>query len=58
MSELEKGAFQAVNSCLKIGADDKVVVVTDVHTMDNAVAVMNEAKKKTNITWSPQVWLI
>lgn len=44
---MQEGAKQAVDVCLKIGKNDKVVITTDVKTMDIGASLMDQAKERT-----------
>jgi len=44
---LKEGAKQAIDVCLNIRPEDRLIIVTDVQTMDVAAALMEQAKEHT-----------
>ena len=47
MNKIEFGAHQAVNNCVKLKNNERVVIITDNETKHLASAIQNECKKKT-----------
>lgn len=47
MSNIEKGAFQALTNCLGLKKDEKVMIITDIETLEIGVAFLTEAKRLT-----------
>lgn len=46
--KLQMGAYAAINQCLRVQPQDKVVIVTDQETIDIGNAIKSEAAKVTN----------
>jgi len=44
---IDEGARQAVETCLKVGDDDNVVIVTDVAKLDIGAALLDRVKRQT-----------
>ncbi len=46
-SKLQKGAETAINHCIKLQKDDRIVIITDTETLEVGEALNTEAKKIT-----------
>jgi len=44
---MDEGARQAIEICLRVKPEDRVIIVTDVQTMDTAAALLDRAKRIT-----------
>jgi aminopeptidase len=44
---LEEGARQVIDTCMKISREDRLVIISDEHTLDIASSIITAAKKRT-----------
>src|SRR3989344_6469603 len=50
MTKLQSGTRQAINNCLSVQSDDRVIIVTDKETQEIGSALLQASMTKTQVT--------